>query len=139
MARTSSALVVDNLKTDYTSGATLTRPINIATLVVDRIVACATQKGITHSEDLLVEIETQLASHYYTRTDRIYRSKATDRASGVYLYNNKNPEPYLANALELDYSGCLNAIINSKRASLYWTGKDDGEKLDYDERNLTGS
>lgn len=135
MPRTNSSLVVDNLKYDYATGATLTRPIAMAGFMVDRVVDCATQKGITLSDDLLAEIETQLASHYYTRSDRVYRQKMTDRARGTLLYNNKNPEPYLANALELDYSGCLNSLINQKRASLMWTGKDEGEQLDYDDRN----
>lgn len=135
MARTSNALVIDNLKNDYVLGATLTRPINIATLIVNRMVECATRKGLTYNSDELLEIETQLASHYYTRTDRLYRMRMTDRASGTWLYNQKNPEPYLANALELDYIGCLNAVLNQKRAGIDWLGKDDPDKLTYDERN----
>lgn len=135
MARTNSTLVIDNLKYDYRAGATLTRPIAIATLITDRVAECATAKSITLSTEVLLEIETQLASHYYTRSDRVYRSKMTDRASGTLLYNNKNPEPYLANAMELDFSGCLNSVINQKRASLMWTGKDEAEMLDYDDRN----
>lgn len=135
--RTSDGLVIDNLKGDYATGSTLDRPIKIAHLIVERMKACATRKGMSFTCEELLEIETQLASHYYTRTDRLYKSRMTDRASGTWLYNAKNPEPYLANALELDFTGCLNAILNQKRAGLDWLGKDDPEKLDYIDRNGT--
>jgi hypothetical protein len=135
MARTNSTMVIDNLKSDFVAGSTLTRPITIANLITNRVNACATRKGYTLSTAELLEIETQLASHYYTRSDRLYKERETDRARGVWLYNNKNPEPYLANAIELDPSGCVNAIVNGKRAEINWLGKDEPDQIDYEDRN----
>lgn len=135
MPRTTTKLVQEALGNDYETGASLNRPISIANKITDRVATCATAKSKTLTTDELQEIETQLAAHYYTRTDRVYRQRMTDRASGTFLYNQRNPEPYLANAIELDYSGCVNSILNRKTADIGWLGKSDDEKIDYEDRN----
>jgi hypothetical protein len=135
MSRTTTGMVISALGPDYRAGASLVRPIKLASLITDRIVQCASRKNKSHTSEQLLELETQLAAHYYTRTDRLYRSRATDRASGSFLYNPDTPEPYLANAVELDHTGCVRAVLQNKTVSVDWLGKDDPEKLTYDERN----
>lgn len=135
MARTTSSAVSTELGRDYDGSKDLTRAIAMASTLVDQVVTCAAAKDITLDSTIQEQLECLLACHFYTRTDRVYRKRATGRASGEFLYDPKNPEPYKASAIELDYSGCLEAIFTKNVSKVVWMGKRVSEQIDYQDRN----
>lgn len=140
MARTTADLVEGVLLKDYDSeqAPSLTPFIDAATLVVTRVAACASKKGITLSSDELVGIETWLAAHLYNSTDPAYSSKSTGGASGSFVWQTAmylEGTRYGQMATLLDYSGCLNAIAKKQRARAVWLGKPPSEQIDVEERD----
>lgn len=111
--------------------------IRAASLIVDRVAACASLKGIMLSTDEKLDIETWLAAHAYQASDPGYKSKSTSSASGSFTGEfDKGFEStrYGAMALSLDNSGCLAAIGKRQAASMYWLGKVPSEQTDYQYR-----
>jgi hypothetical protein len=137
MARTSSALVQGLLLRDYDTrnNPSLTPFIDTASLVVDAVAACAARKGLTVSDEFLEMLERWLAAHYYTKNNPTYSSKSNDGRSASYIRDPKVPEPYKAGAMELDYTGCLLAVLNSgARVSMTWLGKRPREAVPFVDR-----
>lgn len=136
MARTVSIDVQELLQRNYDSrnSPSLDVYVAMATSFVDRVVTCAANKGIVIDDTLLELIERNMAAHFYTRSDPLYASKSTLSASGSFA-RGKEVEVYKANAIDLDPSGCVNALLNRKVASMNWLGKTDSEKLDWEEWN----
>jgi hypothetical protein len=125
---------------DYdTSGApSLTRFITAANLVTTRVNTCATAKGYTLTSDELIEIETWLAAHYYTRSDTAYAAKNELGAGGTkqgQTAKRLEASFYGQTALDLDPSGCLAAIANGVKAAVAWGGKPRSEQTDYVDRD----
>lgn len=143
MARTTDALVQAVLQDDFGTrldGSTpsLTRYVQAATLIVDRVDTCATNRGYTLTSDELAEIETWLAAHYYTRSDKTYASRSTGRASGAFHGQtgmHLEASFYGQTAMELDPSGCLKAITMGQRAGASWLGRAPSAQTDYADRN----
>lgn len=138
MARTSAALVKELLQRDYDlrNNPPLTVHINSASMIVDRMVVCATNKGFTYTDDELEMIERWVAGYRYTHTNPVYNSKSTDgRSAGFLRQDSQNP--YKKGAEELDPSGCLIALLALKRAriGMTWLGKRPSEAIDYPERD----
>lgn len=108
--------------------------IDHATVVVDRVVECATAKGITITTAQALQMETWLGGYYYTRMDPQYKSRTTKDASGAWAVEGKE---YAQAAMDVDPSGCLAGIINGKgaRAEMYWLGKPRSEQIDYVDRD----
>lgn len=137
MARTSSALVKGLLLRDYDSrnNPSLTPFIETASLIVDQVSACAARKGLTVSDAFLEMMERWLAAHYYTKNNPTYSSKSNDGRSASFIRDPKVPEPYKAGAMEMDYTGCLTAVLNGgQKASMTWLGKRPTEAVPFDER-----
>ena len=109
--------------------------IRAANVIVDRVATCASDKGIPLSTAELTEIEAWLAAWYYTKTDPVYLSRSTAGRSGTFVRGKEEPEPYKDGALSLDTSGCLNAILNRRRAFVGWGGKVEADQIDYDQRS----
>lgn len=138
MARTTSERVRDVLMDDYDPSKKLTPYINSASLVVDRVVICATAKGITLTTAEKEDIETWLAACMYALSDKPYGSRSNLSASGQFHGQTGmgwDANLYGQNAMRIDPSGCLFAMNNRARASGGWLGKTESEQLDYDERN----
>lgn len=133
--RTNHKMVEDVLQQCWDSSTKLDRYMRIASLVVDQVATCATEKGHAQDAAVLKEMETWLAAHYYTKMDPVYTSRSTDGASGSFVRNKDTPEPFLDAAMNLDFTGCLNAIINKKRASVGWMGRPPSEQTPYTERD----
>lgn len=111
----------------------LTAFIRAASLVTDRIAACAIEKGETLTDDELREIEAWLAAHFYTHRDREYTSKSTLNASGSF----KMDSSFLDVAKLLDHSGCLAALVAEEGRAIargFWLGKRPSEQSDYSQR-----
>jgi hypothetical protein len=137
MPRTTADKVVSVLGRDYDgeSAPDLTRYVTAANLVTTRLAAKAVAGGYTHTSAELVEIESWLAAHFYTKSDPVYSQRSTNRASGSFVRNPKRPEPYLDGAVMLDGSGMLSGMLAGKRVGIDWLGKTDTERLTYEERN----
>lgn len=113
----------------------LTRQIKWATLITDRMVTCATEKGYSHTSEELIEIETLLAAHAYSIFDPQYVSKSTDGASGSF-----DVKQWAHAAIQLDGSGCLSAILGpnlqgSRVASMDWLGLPPSEQTPFYQRD----
>lgn len=120
---------------DDANNPSLTRYIAAANLIVDRVATCATDRDLDLTTAELTEIETWLAAHYYTKSDRVYSSRSTKSKSGQFVLDPKVPEPYKAAAIEMDASGCLAAILSRQRAGGFWLGKAPSEQTDYVDRD----
>ncbi len=147
MARTSAAavkLVLGDASThadgagDYDGTRDLTPFIDAASAIVDRVVTCATAKGITLSASVLELIERWLAAHAYCLSDQTFASKSTAGASasfhgqtGMHLESTR----YGQMAAALDYSGCLNSIGNRRSAGGFWLGLPPSGQTDYADRD----
>lgn len=142
MSRTSTANVALVLGSHYVSGSSpdLQAFIDTASLIVSRVNTCATTKGVTLSTEELEMIERYLAAHYFSHADQLYQSKSTNGASGSFQgQTGKGIESsqYGMTALQLDPSGCLNAITKGARASVTWGGKPTSTQLSAYERGNT--
>lgn len=134
MSRTNQNNVKGVLGKDYDfNGCPSLKPyIDTANAVVSRVQTCAIAKGITLSSSELELIERWLAAHYYTKSDPVYASKTTGKATASFVRGTKEPEPYKDAAINMDYSGCLNAILNRLFAHGAWLGTAQDQ---YDEAN----
>ena len=141
MARTDAdmvkAVMLPGKDYDTTAAPSLTRFINMATALTDRVNTCATGRGLTLTTAELLEIETLLAAHFYQASDQGYTSKGTKGASasfhgqtGMRLEGTK----YGQAALTLDISGCLGSL-GKARARGKWLGRAPSDQTAYEDRD----
>lgn len=140
MARTDATAVQEVLLKDYDSrnAPSLTRFINAASLLVNRVATCAANKGYTLSEEELEMIESWLAAHMYATSDRTLASKSTSGASGSFhgqATMRLEATFYGQTALTLDSSGCLEALNKRAVASFTWLGKPPSDQIEVDQRD----
>lgn len=137
--RTTPEVVQSILGSDYDTAnmPDLTPRIRAANLLVSRVATCASDKGVPLTTGELTEIEAWLAAWYYTKTDPVYLSRSTAGRSGAFVRGKEEPEPYKDGALALDPSGCLNALLNRRRAMVAWGGKVEADQIDVDQRSST--
>jgi hypothetical protein len=131
MSRTNAEAVKDILGTNYDTinCPKLTPYIRAANLVTTRANDCASDKGYILSVTELTEIEKWLAAYFYTIYDPIYKSKQTENSSATYF-----DRSYLDVVKALDPSGCVKAIVEGKRISFDWLGKEPSNQIDIDDR-----
>lgn len=139
--RTTIALVQEVLGADYGrlpdgSLPNLQPYIDSASAMVTQVASMAqTQKGMTLTSTTQELIERWLAAHYYTKMDKTYQSRTTKGASASFVVDQENPEPYRAVAVDIDYSGMLNALLKRQRAGAVWLGKPKSDQIPYDQRD----
>ena len=142
MARTDATAV--RAVIEVSSSLDLTAFITAASLVVDRIDACATSRGITLGTTLLTEIETWLAAHLVSFRDQQYSEKQTDGASAKFqgqTGTGLDGSMWGQFAKQLDYSGCLAEIDKESKeggkpsVGFTWLGKPPSEQTDYVDRD----
>ena len=115
-----------------------------AGVMIDRMIECATERGITHSTAELEIIERWLSAHFYGQMDQMFSSKSTEGASASfqgqwakYLDNTR----YGQMAMKLDKSGCLELIgadtgeTGRRVAGASWLGKVPSAQTDYVDRD----
>lgn len=138
MARTNAGLVEGVLRRNYDGKAPLDVFIRGATLIVDRVAACAAAKGQALTAEELKEIETWLSAHAYQLVDKGFSSKNTGGASASYQGQtgmSLDATFYGQYAKMLDASGCLDALDKNKIATGFWLGKPPSEQTDYRDRD----
>lgn len=137
--RTTQTDVEGVLGNDYDGSRDLTPFIKSANVMVDRVVTCATAKGITLTTEEKFQIETWLAAHLYACSDRTLDQKNTADSGGKFSGTTGmrlEATLYGQHAMVLDYSGCLEAIFQKRnRVSGMWLGRPPSEQTDYDERD----
>ena len=137
------ALLVDSSthpkgRGDWDGVTDLDQFISAATVIVDRVVTCATAKSITLTDTELELIERWLSAHCYVQNDQTLASKSTGGASGSAHGQtglNLDSSRYGQMAKTLDYSGCLAAIDKRAVARLNWVGKRPSAQTPYVERD----
>ena len=100
--------------------------IQPATVIVDRVKTCATDRGYTLTKAELTQIEVWLSAHFYLHRDPQYRERHTEKAGGAFETLN-----YLEMAKSIDPSGCLAAQMERNRAGGFWLGKPKSQQTDY--------
>ena len=131
MARTTTTLVQGLLRSaanggDYDGSTDLTPYVNAANLIMNRVVTCATNKGITLTSDEAEMIERYLAAHCYGMADQPYASQSMGGASASYQGRTDlgiDGTKYGQVAQSLDPSGCLKAIAKGYQTMFFWGGK----------------
>lgn len=87
---------------------------------------------------LLLQIETYLAAHFYSRRDPQYQTKKTGDASAEFQGRTglRLDSTYWGqDAMTLDVTGTLRALSKGARASIAWLGLPPSEQTDYMDRN----
>ncbi len=122
---------------DLVLNPALTRFIKISNIIVNKVVTCASAKGVTISDEELLELETWLAAHYYKMSDQQLQSKSTNGASGSYRGSGTQglaTTTYGQSALDMETTGCLKQLTSGQRASATWLGVTENEALDWEDR-----
>jgi hypothetical protein len=112
--------------------------IDTATVITDRVDACATKKRIDLTDAELELIERWVAAHLYTAQDKPYSSRSTAGASGQFQGQTAmgyDSTRYGQEAQRIDYSGCLRNIDKQQRAGMAWLGKPLSSQIPYRNRN----
>lgn len=108
-----------------------------ANLIVDRVATCAVSKGSSLSPAELEMIERWVAAYLYCHMDPLHSNESVEGASASNVTSQTldgEQERYKRGAIELDFSGCLNAILNRKVVSATWLGKVPSQQIPYDRR-----
>lgn len=125
MAYTTVLAVKGILADDYNLTTDLQQFIDSADIIMARVLACAGAKGITLSSIELEMIERWLSAHFYCASNPQYQSEATGGISVSYTGQTSmhlESTRYGQMAINLDYSGCLNAISSRSVTSAQWLG-----------------
>ncbi len=141
--RTTSIKVKGILGGDYdcSNNPSLIPFIESASVITDRVVTCAADKGHSLTTVEAELIERWLAAHAYAMSDQVYKELRTGNSRAVYSGMTKmylEATKYGQMASSIDTSGCLTAIAQGggrKVASLTWLGKAQRDKITYEDRN----
>lgn len=137
MSRTNANAVRDLLGNQYDGSSSLIPFIDTASVIVTRVVACATKKSVTLSTEEQELIERYLAAHFYGNKDQFYSSKSTAGASASFMGQTGmrlDGSNYGQTAQTLDPSGCLAALSKGAKASIMWLGKNKLDRIDAEDR-----
>lgn len=139
MARTTTDAVEEILGENFDDVLPVAPFVESATVLVDRVQACARRRSKTLTDTELELIERWLAAHYWGQAAGLFDGRATQGVvsgkfqgqTGMHLEGTY----YGQRALELDYSGCLTAIVNRQVAGASWLGKRQSEQVEYRQRD----
>lgn len=128
MSKYTTTLAVKNLLGEECTADTNLEPfLSTANALVDQLVKCAKGKGINLEASLLERIAANLAAHFFTNMEPVYKSRTTQDASATWLHGggpNLNSSPFGQTARMLDISGCLAQFENGTQViQLKWLGK----------------
>lgn len=136
--RTDSASVQAVLLDNYDGSSDLTTFIGSASRIVDRVVACATRKGVTLDSDEQKDVETYVAAYLYfgNSGQQLVQDETTEKASVKFADRKQVSEGYLSRAKMIDASGCLSGIIAGKTGPrMEWLGKPPSSQIPYTQRD----
>lgn len=140
MSRTTSQAVRAVLNEDYDTlnEPTLSPYIDTASAVVDDVVSCYNEQGLTISAARQELLERWLAAHFYQQSDKGYAAKSSDRASATFQGQTAmylESTLYGQTVLVLEPKGCLKtAAVGAVAAGGLWLGRNQPEQTDYEDR-----
>lgn len=114
--------------------------IKTAAALTDWLATADTAQDGELTSDLLREIETYLAAHFYSHRDQLYQSKGTGRANASFQGQTAmklESTQYGQTAMVLDITGLL-AARNAgpkNRVQVVWLGKPKSQQTRYDQRD----
>lgn len=108
--------------------------IEVGMSLASDIIECRTAKGKTTTTALAELLERWASAYSYTNMDPMYKSRMTEKARGEFVGDLKEPEWYKKMLMQLDNSGCANAILNNLRASGAWLGRNRIDQTDLEQR-----
>lgn len=135
--RTTTTAVQTVLGGDWDGSTSVQFAIDTATIIVDRVNTCATNKDITLTTGELELIERWLAAHFYAQSDKPYTNKSTAGASASFAGRTDmglDSTLYGQTAQQVDYSGCLANINKRQQAGGFWLGKNPTDQTAYEDR-----
>lgn len=141
MARTTPTDVQNILAGNYNGTTDLVQFIDAATVVVDEVSTCASDRGNALGTTVLELIERWLSAHFYLSSDPLYSSKRTERAAAVFQGRNQSTSnslettDYGRRAMMLDPSGCLASVGESRNLQLIWLGKAPSDQIAVQDRD----
>jgi hypothetical protein len=112
--------------------------IDSASVVIDRVVACAARKRITIGSEEAEIIERWLSAHLYAVSDRPVQSESKGRGShSLQGQTGMGFEftGYGQQAMSIDPSGCLRTLNKGGRVGGGWLGKNKPDRRTWTERN----
>jgi hypothetical protein len=112
--------------------------IDSATVIVDRVATCASNRNKTLTDGELELIERWLSAHLYAQMDMLYQSRSTGGASGSFQGQtgmSLDSTRYGQTAVNIDYSGCLSAIGKRQATQFMWLGKPASQQIPIDQRD----
>lgn len=134
MARTSTTLVEALLGRAFRRGSSTQPFIDMAYLMVNRVVTCATAKGIPLNSEEAEMLERYLAAHYYIGMEGGgILSRQTGDASityGTTYGKGLDSSSYGQAALTFDPSGCLQELSMGAPGG-FWAGMTPQARADY--------
>lgn len=138
--RTGAQAVIDVLGGNYDTAKnpSVDGFIATASVMVDRVITCATRKGVTVSSAEAELIERWLAAHFYMASDKGYQSRSTQGASATFQGQTGmrlESTDYGQAAMNVDPSGCLENMNKRQVASAVWLGKPPSAQIPYDQRD----
>ncbi len=108
------------------SAPDLTGYIESASDVVDQAVVFAlSNKNITLGATTQELMERWLSAYFYCKADPTYSSRSTEGASASFDNDSSDPERFRKGAIDIDYSGCLSAILKRQFAQGFWAGQNE--------------
>ncbi len=135
MARTTATKVQNILAGNYDGTTDLDQFVDAATVVVDEVSTCSSDRGNALGATVLELIERWLSAHFYLGSDPLYSSNRTERAAAVYqgrtqaVTNSLETTDYGRRAMMLDPSGCLASVGESRNLQLIWLGKAPSDQI----------
>ena len=138
MSRTAPSAVQAILGPNYATGVSLSPFIEVATAIVDDVVSCAAEDGVTLTAVKLELIERWLAAHFYHCSDPVYQSRSTEGASGQFQGQSGmgyDGSRYGQMAMRIDSSGCLRASDKGATGQFIWLGKPPSDQINVDDRD----
>jgi len=135
--RTTAAEVRAVLPQEVSSDASMTAFIAPATALVDYVASKDSSSVLT--SELLKQIETYLAAHFYALSDPQYQSKSVGKSSGVFQgQTGKRFDSTFwgQTAVAMDVTGCLDKLNSgAKQVGGVWLGKAPSDQTDYEDRD----
>lgn len=113
----------DSPASDYDGVTDLTPYIQSASSVVDQVVVFAAQRYMPLPPATQELVERWLSAYFYCKADPQYASRSTGGASGSFVSDSGDPERYKKAAIDIDWSGCLSAILKRQFAHAFWPGR----------------
>ena len=131
--RTKANSVIDILGDNYDGKADVNPFIEFASAMTDQAIVIAGRAGLGLDSVMAELVERALAAMCYCRADPQYQAENTGAAGGTFLGGGSTldgePDRYKRMAIEVDWTGSVNKLLNRKSAGSLWLGKIPSQQI----------